>query len=139
MDESVLWTIASIAAVLLLLIAIVLIWLWRGQQKLRREVQTLTAQLQRSSDDLVGLCSAAVVVDQRLALNESRLNGMQEKSCEPQAQLSQEGVTVAEQQGQGYELAIEKIRQGAKVDDLVKSCGLTHDEALLLMRLHGKK
>jgi hypothetical protein len=45
----------------------------------------------------------------------------------------------SETESQGYAFAIEKIQRGVNIDELVKSCGLTRDEAVLLMRLHGKK
>lgn len=142
MDEWLWWAIAGISVVLLVSIAIVLAWLWRQQQKHKLELRELAAQLQRSSDDLAGLCSAAVAVDQRLAVNESRLNKVLENLSVPPAQpepLHQDVVAEEEPQAQGYQLAIEKIRQGANVEDLMKSCGLTRDEAMLLVRLHGKR
>jgi hypothetical protein len=40
--------------------------------------------------------------------------------------------------GQDYADAIQKIRCGAGVDELVKDCRLTRDEAVLLVRLHGR-
>lgn len=134
MDESFLLAIAGSEAVLFLLIAIVLVRLWRGQIKLKQDVLALTAQLERSSDDVAGLCSAAVAVDKRLATNESRLSDMLETISAPHMS-SQPSY---DEEPQGYELAIEKIRRGANVEELVKSCGLTRDEAVLLVRLHGR-
>jgi hypothetical protein len=34
---------------------------------------------------------------------------------------------------------IQKVRSGASINDLMQSSGLTHDEAALLIRLHGSK
>ena len=96
--------------------------------------------MERSSGDVAGLCSAAVAVDNRLASNELRLDGLLENIAQmqepsPPAIIEEPN----EEQPQGYESAIEKIRRGASVDDLVKTCGLTRDEAVLLFRLHGKR
>jgi len=130
--------VSSVAAVLLLIMVCVLIYLFRQQNKLQQDVQALTKKLQGNVDDVAGLCSAAVSVDQRLMTNESRLNGVLEAIREPPAYIPDEEEPVEAEQPQGYELAIEKIRSGANVDDLVKSCGLTRDEAVLLVRLHGR-
>lgn len=127
----------SIVIALLLLMAAVLIYLWRERNKLKQDIQALDKKLQGSIDDVAGLCSAAVTVDQRLALNESRLTGVLENMHEPQTPARYDE-PIEEEQPQGYELAIEKIRRGATVEDLVKSCGLTRDEAVLLVRLHGR-
>jgi hypothetical protein len=36
-------------------------------------------------------------------------------------------------------MAIEKVRAGASINDLMQTSGLSHDEAALLIRLHGAK
>lgn len=38
-----------------------------------------------------------------------------------------------------YSAAIQKVRNGASVTELMQSSGLSHDEATLLIRLHGPK
>ena len=140
MDESLLMAIAGGEIIFFVAIAIVLVRLWLEQKKLKQELQSLSAQLERSSGDVAGLCSAAVAVDNRLASNELRLDGLLENIAQiqepsPPAIIEEPN----EEQPQGYESAIEKIRRGASVDDLVKTCGLTRDEAVLLFRLHGKR
>lgn len=139
MDESLLFMIAGGGAVLFLLMTVMLVRLWREQNKLKQDIRTLAAGLQRSADDVAGLCSAAVAVDKRLALNESRLSAMLDSvhvvQTPPQPAHDEEP---EQEEAQGYDRVIEKIRQGANVEDLVKNCGLTRDEAKLLMRLHGR-
>jgi len=126
-----------VAIALLLLMSAVLTYLWREHKKLKQDIQALDKKLHGSIDDVAGLCSAAVTVDQRLAFNEMRLTGVLESLHEPEPQARYDE-PIDEVQPQGYELAIEKIRRGASVDDLVKSCGLTRDEAVLLVRLHSR-
>lgn len=134
--QEVLIIVAAASAALLVLVA-VLLWLLRDHKKLKNSYHLLAAQIQRNSDDVAGLCSAAVAVDQRMTMNEVRLDGLFELVSTSQLPQQAEEQHEEEPRAQGYDQAIEKIRRGANVDELVKSCGLTRDEALLLMRLHG--
>ncbi|MCQ8104980.1 DUF2802 domain-containing protein [Methylomonas sp. SURF-2] len=137
MNESVIWAIAGLALVLFALMAVGLISVWRQQKRLAQEYQLLHKQLQRSSDDVAGLCAAAIAVDKRLSENESHLYRMLDSLSSPQPMPDEFEVAEEEVSEGGYAAAIEKIRLGASLDELVKNCGLTRDEAVLLMRLHG--
>lgn len=121
------------------LVAVVLIWLLRQQHKLKQDYRLLAEQLQRNNEDVAGLCSAAVAVDQHLAANEARLEGLIDSINAYRAPKPVSVASSIEDQPQGYDDAIQKIRRGAGVDELVKDCGLTRDEAVLLIRLHGGK
>lgn len=133
-----------VVIVLLLFMAANFIRLNREQKKLKQIVQELTAQIQRSNDDVAGLCSAAVAVDRRLSVHEACLRDVQERienqpaQAEFQPEYGQEIIDGVEKEDtQAYEKAIQRIRQGATIDELVKSFGLTRDEAVLLIRLHA--
>ncbi len=140
MDETVLWMITAGAVALVILVIVISLWLWLEHRKLKQEIRTLSAQVQRSSDDLVGLCSAAIAVDKRLEANEFRVDGLLENIEQMQVPVPQILPDEPEEEhAQSYESAIEKIHQGADIDDLVRACGLTRDEAVLLVRLHGKR
>lgn len=39
--------------------------------------------------------------------------------------------------GQAYEVAVNLVRRGTSVEELISTCGLTHGEADLIMRLYG--
>jgi hypothetical protein len=39
--------------------------------------------------------------------------------------------------GQAYEVAVNLVRKGTSVEELISTCGLTHGEADLIMRLYG--
>lgn len=144
MNESMVGIIAGSVSVLLIAMAVVMAKLWREQKKLKQDCQALRAQIQRGSDDVAGLCSAAIAVDKRLSANESRLRQFLDdiNASQPKEQPRRDEVFDAEDREedarQGYAHAIEKIRGGTSLDELVKSCGLTRDEAVLLMRLHGR-
>ena len=142
MNEPLLLAIVAVFAALFVLMAVALLRLWREQKKLKQALGDLHADIHRSSGDVAGLCSAALAVDKRLAANESRLstvlddlNTRQQAAPPPQTQVIAED---DDEQPQGYQKAIEKIRRGAGLEELVKSCGLTRDEAVLLIRLHGR-
>lgn len=135
MSEYLLWALtAAVVAILLLMFRLL-----RDHRKLRQAHGLLEAQIQRNHDDLAGLCSAAVAVDRRLANADARLNSIAERVAErPNAAPDTPKVAdVVERPAQGYEDVIAKIRQGVGVEDLVRDCGLTRDEAVLLTRLHG--
>ncbi len=130
----------------LLFITILLAWLLREQKKIKHDYLILTDRLRRNHEDVTGLCCAAVEVDQHLADNDLSLNSIIERlnsiidmvntdhrSRQPLAQTKNEDI------GQDYADAIQKIRNGAGVDELVKDCRLTRDEAVLLVRLHAGK
>ncbi len=134
MSDYLLMTIAGAV----LLVAAVLVWLLREHNKLKRDYRLLADQLQHNKEDVAGLCAAAVVVDQHLVANDARLNAILDdiNAYQPPSQLV--GPTPSrDDQSQGYDEVIQKIRRGASVDELVRDCGLTRDEAVLLMRLHG--
>lgn len=115
----------------------------KKQRKLQLDLAELLRLLDRSQTDVAGLCSAAVAVDKRLALLESELGNLigvvsmrdseVTKANEPMDEIDEAGAAE-----QGYRLAIERIHDGADAEELVKHCGLTRDEAMLLLRLHGR-
>ena len=122
-----------------------LLRLQRRMRTLEQRCHTLESQVQRGNHDLIGLCSAALAVDRRLSGHETRLQGLQNTvsnvhmdvtpsfEAEVDEAFEQEEEPILE----GYDKAIFLIRRGTDVETLVKSCGVTHDEAMLLMRLHG--
>lgn len=134
MSDYLLMAVAATAV----LLAVVLVWLLREHKKLKQAFGQLEDKLQRSHEELAVLCSAAVAVDQHLAANDQRLNGILDQLNTYQQPLVPVASLVNDEpELQGYDAAIQKIRRGADVDELVKDCGMTRDEAVLLIRLHG--
>lgn len=144
-----LWLI--VVSVVLTLALGLLVLLWRQLRQFRVQLQIQQQSIQNCSDDLVSLCAAAVVVDRNLSQFEERLSYLAKPAIavdreshpvfdEP-PQTNESSIlpsTTADSVESGYQNAIQKIHQGAQVDELVKSCGLTRDEALLLIRVHGR-
>ncbi|MGZ5531550.1 MAG: DUF2802 domain-containing protein [Methylomonas sp.] len=136
------YLLMAIAGTVILVVA-VLVWLLREHKKLKHNYRLLAEQLQRNKEDVAGLCAAAVVVDQHLIDNDERVNAIWEsinvhKSTQQLANPQPFSSPSRDDQSQGYDEAILKIRRGASIDELVRDCGLTRDEAVLLVRLHGR-
>ena len=120
--------ISLVAATLINLI--VLLWLLRTQLKLKRDYLVVKNLVQGITSDIAGLCSAAVSVDHRIVSTGEQLHGILEKISDFQKN---------EPSMHPYSSDIEKVRSGASINDLMQSSGLSHDEAALLIRLHGSK
>lgn len=127
MNEIILYAAIAFAVVLLATV----VWLTKRLQKLQRSYRLLENKVDRNTKDIAGLCSAAVSVDHRVQGNDQRLEMIGAKVAEYQGH---QHANV----GDSYQLAIEKIRCGADAEDLVRECGLTGEEAVLLIRLHGR-
>lgn len=137
------YLLMAIAGAVILIVA-VLVWLLREHKKLKQDYRFLADQLQHNKEDVAGLCAAAVVVDQHLLDNDERVRAILESinTHKPTQQLASSHTfspSGSDDQSQGYDEAIQKIRRGANIDELVRDCGLTRDEAVLLIRLHGRK
>lgn len=144
MNDLFLLGIAGFTLILLVLVVVAFLNLKREQKKLKQAYQALALQIQRSGDDVVGLCSAAVAVDRRLSANEALLREVresieiQQNNAEFLSGYQQDSIDEVESdQPQSYRQAIERIHCGATIDELVRECGMTRDEAVLLMRLHS--
>lgn len=51
--------------------------------------------------------------------------------------LRQEQLELQQPEARPYSHAIELVKKGAAIDDLVAACGLSHNEAELIMTIHG--
>jgi hypothetical protein len=138
MSESILIALV----VLIILLAIGLLLILRELNKLKSSYGLLADHLRRQNEDVAGLCSAALVLDEHMADNQARLESVLDLINNAQALAETRAVPVSvftepeQNEQQDYDFAIRKIQMGAGVDDLVKDCGLTRDEAVLLTRLH---
>lgn len=112
-------------------------WLVRAQLKLKREYQVLNDIVHGNSNDIAGLCSAALTVDSRIATVDSRIDATEGQIDDLAAKLAE--VEQNDQSSHPYSGDIRKVRSGASVNELMQNSGLSHDEAALLIRLHGSK
>lgn len=119
----------GIFSVITALIIIALVWLIRERFKLKKELKILTDYVNRNNRDIASLCSAAIAVDTRLNTSHEQLKEL--------VQIVE--VQRTEMTPQPYHSVIQKIRAGADVAELMQNSGLSRDEAVLLIRLHGNK
>jgi len=124
------WLLPLALAALSILLAAGLLLQARAYRKLARDHAALAEGVARQGQDLMGLCAAAVQVDQRVF-------GQEEKLRECLARLEALAVREATQQ-QPYHTAIDKVKSGARPEELVTEFGLSLSEANLLASLYGK-
>jgi len=120
--------IAIIAATLTNLL--VLLWLVRTHLKLKRDYRVVNNLVHGITNDIAGLCSAAITVDSRIVTTGEQLNALLAKISDFQKN---------EPDMHPYSSDIQKVRSGASINELMQGSGLSHDEAALLIRLHGPR
>ena len=99
---------------------------WRRADE--RNAQALHGQMQRAFAEIRAMHETVSVMSARLeALGER---------AESESRLAPASATSSQR---GYDLATRLARNGAGVDELVTSCGITRHEAELLARLHSSK
>lgn len=124
-----------VAAILILVILVILSWLIYERAKLKQALQSLTLFAQGNNNDLSGLCAAAITVDHRISAIDRRLEMVEDHVSDLVEKITE--LNQVEQTAHPYSGDIRKVRSGASIDELMKNSGLTHDEAALLVRLHG--
>ncbi|MCF7965428.1 DUF2802 domain-containing protein [Methylobacter sp. Wu8] len=123
------------AAIAIMLVA--LFWLARTLLKLKHDYHVLNDIVHGNTNDIAGLCSAALTVDSRIATVDSKIAVADEHLDDLAAKIAEVGQH--DQSSHPYSGDIRKVRSGASVDELMQNSGLSHDEAALLIRLHGSK
>jgi Protein of unknown function (DUF2802) len=126
-----------IEGVTIVVMLAVLFWLVRTQLKLKHDYQVLNDIVHGNSNDIAGLCSAALMVDSRIATVDNRIAVTDGQVDDLAAKIADSEQN--EQSDHPYSTDIRKVRSGADVNELMQSSGLSHDEAALLIRLHGSK
>jgi Tfp pilus assembly protein PilN len=121
-----------LTTLIIIILAVVggLVWLVQEHKNLRKDNKILSDSIERNSRDIAGLCSAAVTVDTRLTDFDKQTKNMQEK-IDNYEQYEQ-------QAGQPYHSAIQRVRNGADIEELIQQCGLSKEEAMLLIRMQSK-
>jgi len=113
------------------------VWLFIEHKKLKQQLTVLTDEAERNNKDIAGLCSAAVSVDKRLLDNCGQLNDIVEKVSGLEQHEHEYMPESDDNQQQPYQNAIQLVKNGATAEELIQHCGLSRDEAVLLIRLHG--
>lgn len=118
----------AVASGVAIVLALVLVWLLRAHLKLKRDHQILTDIVHGHNNDIRDLCATALTVNERVAAMDGQISVLRAKISDYQ----QNGAST-----HPYSLAIQKVRSGASVSELMQNSGLSQDEAALLIRLHG--
>ncbi len=157
------------SVILILLIILILLWLIFEHYKLKKKLAFLQQYMEQQQMDLSALCETAVIVDSKvLKVEESikqpvehysvplqqqvveaeivqqteEIDPVQVLAEEPpvdEQELEVEQEADSEQFVQPYQQAIQAVKQGMDVEQLMQDFALSRDEALLLIRLHGCK
>lgn len=99
---------------------------WRRADE--RQMQHLSGQLQRTFAEVRSL-------HETIAVMSARIESLSERA-DSDSRLAPAGAVSSQR---GYDLAARLAKNGAAVDELVASCGVTRHEAELLSRLHVTK
>lgn len=134
-----------VEGVVIAIMLVVIFWLVRAQLKLRYDYQVLNDIVHSNSNDISGLCSAALTVDSRIVEVDNRIAEVDSRIAVTDGHINDLAAKIAEVEQEGGQSAhpysgdIRKVRSGASVNELMQNSGLSHDEAALLIRLHGSK
>src|SRR5678815_1679378 len=99
---------------------------WRRSDE--RHMQQLRVDLQRTFAEVRSL-------HETIAVMSARMESLSERA-ESDSRLAPAGAVSSQR---GYDLAARLVKNGAGVEELVASCGITRHEAELLTRLHVTK
>lgn len=94
----------------------------------RAERRQYEQRLHVVQEELLAVNAENNALARRLGLLEHH---MTQVSTQPQKQPQSGPI------GQAYEVAVNLVRKGTDVDELIATCGLSHGEADLIMRLYG--
>lgn len=121
--------IALLAGVVLIL-AVAFVWLLRKFMKLKDEYEDLGEIVHGLNNDMRDFYSATLAIDERLTATDKQIVGLEGRIANFQQHDSS---------NHPYSMAIQKVRNGASISELMQTSGLSQDEAALLIRLHGSK
>lgn len=117
--------------VFICILSAVLAWLLFEYLKLKREIFLLRANVERNNRDIAGICSAAISVDHKVYNNRELVLEMSDKI---------DDIVLNEQDfNPPYYDVIQKVKEGACAEEIIRQYGISHEEANMLIRLHGVK
>jgi septal ring factor EnvC (AmiA/AmiB activator) len=128
--------LAAQAGVLILLV-LAFVWLVRKHVKLKNEYEDLAEFVHTLNNEFRDVLTAMLTVEERMIATDLQLTALGD-----QIQTLAESLKDLQQHetaGHPYSQAIQKVRRGASISELMQSSGLSQDEAALLIRLHGSK
>jgi type II secretory pathway component PulF len=128
--------LAAVTGVVILL-TLTFIWLVRKHVKLKNEYEDLAEFVHTLNNEFRDLYHATRAVDERIIATDLRINALDGQVAYLAEKIND--VQQNESSNHPYSQAIQKVRRGATVSELMQTSGLSQDEAALLIRLHGSK
>lgn len=128
--------LAAISGVVII-IALAFIWLVFKYLKLKNDYEDLAEFVHTLNNEFRDLSSAGLAMDERMIATDLRMNALDSQIERLAEKISD--VQQNESSSHPYSQAIQKVRCGASVSELMQTSGLSQDEAALLIRLHGSK
>jgi cell division protein FtsL len=124
----------AVVSGVVIVVVLVLVWLACAYLKLKRDHQALTeivhSHNHRHNNDIRDLNATSLTVAGWIADTDEKISGLSTKISDYHQN---------EPSTHPYGSAIQKVRSGASVSELMQGSGLSQDEAALLIRLHGSK
>ncbi|HCT99327.1 MAG TPA: DUF2802 domain-containing protein [Methylococcaceae bacterium] len=137
-DTMVLWGLVFLAIACLGL-SVAVVWLSRLYLTLKHDYTTLDAITQSNKNDIFGLCSAALSVNEHTGTIHDKLHEVKQQLSQISEKMSDLRQYEPIDANSPYNVDIRKIRDGASIDELMRQSEISYDEAALLIRLHGGK
>jgi phage-related minor tail protein len=128
--------LAAVAGMVIVL-ALAFAWLVRKHVKLKNEYEDLAEFVHTLNNEFRDLYHATRAVDERIIATDLRINALDGQVAYLAEKIND--VQQNESSNHPYSQAIQKVRRGATVSELMQTSGLSQDEAALLIRLHGSK
>lgn len=135
--DSTLITALIVAAVALVTLVLTTAWLIRKHLKLKRDYEDIAEIVHGLNNDFREIYNNAAGADERLIALELQVDEFGHQLQELIVKMNdlQNNASASHPYGQ----AIQQVRSGASVQDLMQTSGLSLDEATLLVRLHGSQ
>jgi hypothetical protein len=132
-------TTLIILAVLVIGLLIAVAWLSRLYLALKKNYMTLESITQSNKNDIFGLCSAALSVNENTGMIHEKLHEVKQQLSHIAEKMSALRQYEPIDPTSPYNVDIRKIRDGASIEELMRQSEISYDEAALLIRLHGGK
>ncbi len=138
-DDSVVLIGFSIIVVAFVVTLIAILWLSKLYWQLKRDYGGLLPIVDGNKNDIYGLCSAALTVNENTATTHEQLHDLKQQLAQLVEKMNEFQQSELVNVNSPYNVDIRKIRDGASIDELMHQSDLSYDEAALLIRLHGSK
>ncbi len=136
-DPALMAVIIAVFSGVMIIIVSVLIWLVRKHLKLKNDYEDIVEIVHGLNNDFRELYHSTLSADERIIAADLRINALDHQMSRLAEKMSDS--QQHESSSHPYSLAIQKVRSGASVNELMQTSGLSQDEAALLIRLHGSK